>query len=583
MLTRLIIQDVVLVDRLELDLKPGLSVLTGETGAGKSIILDSLGLATGARGDAGLIRTNAAQASVTAEFDLADGHVLHGFLEDKGLAHAPGEPLLLRRVIARDGRSKAFVNDQPVSVAVLKALGEGLLEVHGQHETVGLLDPHSHGALLDEYGACGPPLKAVRAAHGALKTLKDEQRELLTRSQTEAAEIELLTARLAELDRLDPQADEEAALSTERALLGASERALEDITEARTAVGGDQLSQRLAKAFRALEHARTRASQAGAGEGHTFLKRLTAAAEALDRTLIAADEALGLMDAAVDSLDMEPGKLDRVEERLFALRGMARKLNVLVDDLPKERVRIAHALSRIEDADQILKKLAKQIAEATGAFHGAVETLRTQRLKAAETLSHAVMEELRPLKLDKARFRVSVAALEPERYGPSGGDVISFEVKTNPGAEWGGLNVIASGGELARFALALKAALASRKPADHENQRQPVMIFDEVDQGVGGAVADAVGLRLKQLAQGAQVIVVTHSPQVAARGDQHLKVSKSETEAGMCSSVVELRADMALEELARMLSGAEITAAARAAAMALKADAPHNAVQRELI
>ncbi|BBF80315.1 DNA repair protein RecN [Asticcacaulis excentricus] len=566
MLTRLSIQDVVLVDRLDLDIRQGLSVLTGETGAGKSIILDSLGLATGARGDAGLIRAGAPQASVTAEFDLAAGHPLYEFLEDKGLAVEPGEPLLLRRVVSRDGRSKAFVNDQSVSVSVLKALGDGLLEVHGQHETVGLLDPRTHGAMLDAYGGCEGALAATAAAFRTLKALRDQYRDLKRQSDNATAEIEELTLRLQELDRLNPLPDEEAQLASDRALLGASERALEDINEARTTVGGDQLSQRLSKAFRALDHARTRAQQAGAGEGHAVLKALSDAAEALDRTLIAADEALALMDAAADALDVEPGKLDRVEERLFALRAMARKLNILVEDLPKKRAEIAQSLGRIEDADAELKKLAAAIAAAEQAFYAAVETLRQKRLAAGEALSAAVMAELVPLKLDKAAFRVAIRPLEPEKYGAAGGDVITFEVRTNPGADWGGMAAIASGGELARFALALKAALSTR---GGEDAAGPVMIFDEVDQGVGGAVADAVGLRLRKLAQRSQVIVVTHSPQVAARGDQHLKVSKADAGEGMRSRVVELSKDETLEELARMLSGAEITPEARAAAIAL--------------
>ncbi len=574
MLTRLTIADVVLVDRLELDIRRGLSVLTGETGAGKSILLDSLGLATGARADTGLIRNGAPQASVTAEFEIVATHPLYDFLEDKGLALEPGEALMLRRVVSRDGRSKAFVNDQPVSVAVLKALGDSLLEVHGQHETVGLLDARSHLGMLDNYGATGPELAKVSESWKALKAIRDEHRELMKRASADKAELETLTLRLQELDRLNPQPDEEATLSSERALLGAGERALEDILEARTAVGGDQLSQRLVKAFRALDHARTRAMQAGATAEDPVLARLTAAADALDRTLIAADEALALMDQAADSLDVEPGQLDRVEERLFALRAMARKLSVLVEDLPKERVRIAASLNQIEDLDAHLGRLTIAMHEAQKAFHAAVETLRAKREQAGEALAAAVMSELVPLKLDKARFRVALRPLEPERFGQTGGDVVEFEVKTNPGAAnlpeegWGGLGAIASGGELARFALALKAALASR---GGEDVAGPVMIFDEVDQGVGGAVADAVGLRLKRLAQNQQVIVVTHSPQVAARGDQHLKVSKAEHNNSVRSTVTVLEPEEALEELARMLSGAEITPEARAAAIRLKA------------
>jgi DNA repair protein RecN (Recombination protein N) len=421
--------------------------------------------------------------------------------------------------------------------------------------------------MLDTYGANSRELAKVSESWKALKAIRDEHRDLMKRAHADKAELETLTLRLQELDRLNPQPDEEATLASERALLGAGERALEDISEARNAVGGDQLSQRLVKAFRALDHARTRAMQAGATSEDEVLKRLTLAADALDRTLIAADEALALMDQAADSLDVEPGQLDRCEERLFALRAMARKLSVLVEDLPKERVRIAASLNQIEDLDAHLGRLTIAMHEAQKTFHAAVEALHVKREQAGVTLAAAVMSELVPLKLDKARFRVMVKALEPERYGQSGGDVVEFEVKTNPGAEWGGLGAIASGGELARFALALKAALASR---GGEDVAGPVMIFDEVDQGVGGAVADAVGLRLKRLAQNQQVIVVTHSPQVAARGDQHLKVSKAEHKDSVRSTVTMLEPDAALEELARMLSGAEITPEARAAAIRLK-------------
>ena len=459
-------------------------------------------------------------------------------------------------------------------MAVLKAMGDALLEVHGQHETVGLLDARAHLGMLDIYGATAPELKRTGDAWRELKTLKDEHRDLLRRAQSDRDELETLTQRLAELDRLAPQLDEEAQLASERALLGAGERALEDITEARDAVGGDALSQRLTKAFRALDHARTRAMQAGAKGDDDVLKRLTAAADALDRTLIAADEALALMDQAANSLDVEPGQLDRVEERLFALRAMARKLGVLVEDLPKERVRLAQALSRIEDLDTHLARLDKAILVANATFVAAVEALRARRRQAGEALAAAVMAELVPLKLDKARFRVALTPLEADRHGGSGGDAVEFEVKTNPGAEWGGLGAIASGGELARFALALKAALSARNTNAGDDAFTPVMIFDEVDQGVGGAVADAVGLRLKTLARRGQVIVVTHSPQVAARGDQHLKVYKTQYgangEEGVKSTVQWLDEAQTLEELARMLAGAEITPEARAAAHRLK-------------
>ena len=524
MLRRMSIADVVLVDRLELDFQAGLTVLTGETGAGKSIILDSLNLALGARADSGLIRKGCDRAAVGVEFEPGDHDALNAYLEDKGLAPGQGEPLLLRRVIERDGRSKAYVNDQPVSLNVLKGLSGFLLEVHGQHETVGLLDARQHARLLDDYAGAGPEARAVAQNWQVLKALRQE----------------LIQARLAAQTRAERIAE---------------------------AVGGDQLSQRLSKAFRALDHARARASHAGAEEGHEVLNRLSAAADALDRTLIAAEESLALMDAAAHALDVEPGRLDRVEERLFALRAMARKLNIQVCDLPRERTRLRQSLADMEDAEGQWQRLEQAIAKAEATYQAAVLALRAKRLSAAQTLGAAVMAELKPLKLDKAHFRVTLTELDVTQYGPNGGDQIAFEIKTNPGADWGGLAVIASGGELARFALALKAALATTG-----SDSQPVMIFDEVDQGVGGAVAEAVGLRLKALAQKAQVIVVTHSPQVAARADQHLKVAKRDRDGLTRSDVSILSYTDSLEELARMLAGAEITSAARAAAVALKSE-----------
>ena len=567
MLRRMSIADVVLVDRLELDFQAGLTVLTGETGAGKSIILDSLNLALGARADSGLIRKGCDRAAVGVEFEPGDHDALNAYLEDKGLAPGQGEPLLLRRVIERDGRSKAYVNDQPVSLNVLKGLSGFLLEVHGQHETVGLLDARQHARLLDDYAGAGPEARAVAQNWQVLKALRQELIQARLAAQTRAERIAEATMRLEELDRLDPKDDEETELAGERSLLGASERALEDIAEARAGVGGDQLSQRLSKAFRALDHARARASHAGAEEGHEVLNRLSAAADALDRTLIAAEESLALMDAAAHALDVEPGRLDRVEERLFALRAMARKLNIQVCDLPRERTRLRQSLADMEDAEGQWQRLEQAIAKAEATYQAAVLALRAKRLSAAQTLGAAVMAELKPLKLDKAQFRVTLTELDVTQYGPNGGDQIAFEIKTNPGADWGGLAVIASGGELARFALALKAALATTG-----SDSQPVMIFDEVDQGVGGAVAEAVGLRLKALAQKAQVIVVTHSPQVAARADQHLKVAKRDRDGLTRSDVSILSYTDSLEELARMLAGAEITSAARAAAVALKSE-----------
>ncbi|MBX7248040.1 MAG: DNA repair protein RecN [Caulobacteraceae bacterium] len=565
MLIGLAIRDVVLVDSLDLAFGPGLTVLTGETGAGKSIILDALGLATGQRADAGLVRAGAERAVATAAFALPAEHPVWTLLEDKGLAFDRGEDLVLRRMLGADGRSRAFVNDQPAGVGVLREIGEALIEVHGQHETVGLLDQRTHRSLLDAYGGLGFALGATRTAWKSWREARAEAERLHADAGRAAAETEELTLRLEELDRLDPQPDEETALAAERALLGAAEKALADIDEAREGLGGDQLAQRLSRAFRALERARDRALQSGAGEDNAVVRRLAAACEAVDRALVESTEAIAAVDAAAQAFDVEPGRLDRAEERLFALRAMARKLNVAVETLPAERTRIAGQLALIADTEGALKAADFRAAEAEAAYRKAAAALSERRLAAGERLTSAVSAELGPLKLEKAHFRVAVADLPPDRVGPDGADRVEFEVQTNPGAPWGGLGDIASGGELARLALALKASLAGSGDAE----AVPVMIFDEVDQGVGGAVADAVGLRLKRLAGAGQVFVVTHSPQVAARGGAHWKVMKRDAGAGVRTLVQPLTLAEREEELARMLAGAEVTDAARAAARAL--------------
>jgi DNA repair protein RecN (Recombination protein N) len=563
MLIGLTIRDVVLVEALDLAVGSGLTVLTGETGAGKSIILDALGLATGARADAGLVRAGAERAVAAAVFAPPPGHPVWEYLEEKGLGLDPSEDLVLRRQLGADGRSRAFVNDQAVSVGVLKDLGEYLVEVHGQHETVGLLDSRTHRGLLDAYAGLEGQARAVRAAWKDWRAAAAAVEDLKARAAKAQAQAEELTARLAELDRLSPQSGEELALAEERALLGAAEKALADIKQARDAMGGDSLSNRLAQGFRALERAREKAVQAGAGDDHPAVKRIIAAAEAVDRAITESLEALAAIDAAADAFDVEPGRLDRAEERLFALRATARKLGVIVDDLPGERVRTAETLRLIEDSEIAVRAAARAASEAEAAYRAAAGGLSAARREAGDRLARSVSAELAPLKLDKAQFRVAVEALPPERYGPEGVDRIGFEISTNPGAPFGGLGDIASGGELARLALALKASLAG------DAGEGPVMIFDEVDQGVGGAVADAVGLRLRRLAVTGQVLVVTHSPQVAARGDVHWKVLKRDAAAGVRTSVHTLSAAEREEELARMLAGAEVTEAARAAARAL--------------
>ena len=395
-----------------------------------------------------------------------------------------------------------------------------------------------------------------RAARERAGTLREA-------SERANADIEELTLRLGELDRLDPRAGEEVALAEERALLGAAEKTLADIAAARDHLG-DGLASRLGQAFRALERARERATGAGVPADVPAAKKLAEAAAAIDRTALEAQEAAAAIDAAAAAFDFEPDRLDRAEERLFALRAMARKLNLPVDDLPAARQRFAQALRDTENSNEALAEAEAVAAAAHAAYLAAARALTAARRAAGDRLAAAVEAELAPLKLDKSRFRVAVEPLGEDRAGPAGADRVEFEISTNPGAPFGGLGAIASGGELARFALALKAALAGR-----DGQGQPLMIFDEVDQGVGGAVADAVGLRLKRLAGAAQVLVVTHSPQVAARGDAHWRVLKAGDAERLRTAVETLSPAEREEEIARMLSGAEITEAARAAARAL--------------
>jgi DNA repair protein RecN (Recombination protein N) len=561
MLIGLWIRDVVLIEALDLSIGPGLTALTGETGAGKSIILDALGLATGARADAGLVRRGAAQAVVSAVFAPAADHLVWDLLEEKGLAYARDEDLVLRRTLGADGRSRAFVNDQATGVGVLKDIGELLLEVHGQHETVGLLDSRTHRPMLDDFGGLQPQAAQLAARHGAWREARARAEELMEAVARSAAETEELSLRLAELDQLDPREGEEAALAGERAVLGAAEKALSDIASARDAFEG--LSARLAASARTLERARERATAAGAGPDTAAVKRLTEASAAVDRVLIEAQEAEAAVDLAADAFEFEPDRLEKAEERLFALRGLARKLGCSVEELPLLRTRFAERLRAAESSEDALKAAQAAVAVAREAYMAEARALSAARAQAGERLASAVMAELGPLKLDKARFRVAVEALDEARAAASGLDRVAFEVATNPGAPFGDLGAIASGGELARFALALKAALAGR------GGPQPLMIFDEVDQGVGGAVADAVGLRLKGLAASAQVLVVTHSPQVAARADAHWRISKAGEGDRLHTTVETLSQPEREEEIARMLAGAQITDAARAAARAL--------------
>ncbi|MDP3174589.1 MAG: DNA repair protein RecN, partial [Phenylobacterium sp.] len=527
----------------------------------KSIILDALGLAVGARGDAGLVRHGAAQAVASAVFAPPPDHPVWTVLDDKGLSYARDEDLVLRRTLSADGRSRAFVNDQATGVGVLKEIGELLLEVHGQHETVGLLDARRHRGMLEAYGGLDVQARALGDRWAAWRAALAGMDALRADVERAAAESEELTLRLSELDRLAPRPGEETDLAERRAVLGAAEKALADIAGAREAFDG--LAGRLASAVRALERARERALGAGAAHDGAIVRRLADTAGAIDRVLIEAQEAEAAVDAVADAFDFRPDELEKAEERLFELRGMARKLGSSVELLPDLRTRFAERLRAVESSGEALRAAEATVAQARAAYMAEADALSVARGKAAERLTKAVAGELPPLKLDKARFRVAVETLPEDRAGPAGRDRVAFEIATNPGAPFGELGAIASGGELARLALALKAALAERGGV------QPLMIFDEVDQGVGGAVADAVGLRLRRLATEAQVLVVTHSPQVAARADAHWRIAKAGEGERLRTLVEALSPADREEEIARMLAGAQVTDAARAAARAL--------------
>jgi len=549
MLAALSIRDIVLIERLELSLDSGLCTLTGETGAGKSILLDALGLAIGARADAGLVRQGAEQGSVSAVFDVSADHPARAILRENGIED-DGD-LILRRVQTRDGRSRAFVNDQPVSVGLLRQIGDQLVEVHGQHDERGLLDASGHRAILDAFGGFEGKLQQLRKLWNTASAAREalaEHEAMLARAK---AEQDYLTHVVAELDELAPQAGEETSLAEERALMMHSEKIASDLVEAEEALSGDSgLDARLNVALRRLARA---AEQAGG--------RLDAAIAALERTLNEAAEARDRIAEAVRALEFDPARLELVETRLFALRAAARKHNVQVDDLAALAEKLRSALQEIEGGETRLVELRKAADEAAAAYGAAARALSEARAKAAATLDKEVMKELKPLKLDRASFKTQIEVLPEAQGGPEGIDRVSFLVSTNPGAPFGPLIKIASGGELSRFVLALKVALASRGSA-------PTLIFDEVDSGVGGAVAEAVGLRLAELAKSVQVVVVTHSPQVAARAQHHFRISKGgETKSAKIATRVEtLDASARREEIARMLAGATVTDEARAAA-----------------
>jgi DNA repair protein RecN (Recombination protein N) len=546
MLVSLAIRDVVLIDRLDLNFEAGLAVLTGETGAGKSILLDSLGLALGERADSGLLRKGAERASVVAAFDLPEGHPAHATLEEGEIELEPGEPLLLRRQLGADGRSRAFANDQPISVALLRALGESLVEVQGHFEQRGLMDPKTHRQTLDAFAGLASEVSAVGALHAAWKAAERDRAEAAARLEKARGDEAFLRHALGELEALDPKEGEEEELAERRSLLMHATQVLEAMEEALTQLDGAEGG--MAAAQRRLERA---ADKAGG--------RLDGIIAGLERSVAELEEArIGLQSLAGDE-EFEAGGLERIEERFFALKDLARKHHVEVASLPALREEMTAQLGAIEGGGDTLKALEAKAAEARKSYLAAARALHEKRSQAALKLDEAVNAELPPLKLEKANFRTLVEELDEADAGPLGLDRVAFEVSTNPGSAPGPLGRIASAGELSRFLLAIKLVLAGASPVG-------TLVFDEVDSGVGGATAAAVGERLARLAGSRQVLVVTHSPQVAARGDCHWHVQKESDDASTLTRVLRLDSGQRREEIARMLSGAEITEAARAAA-----------------
>ncbi|VDS08126.1 DNA repair protein RecN [Paracoccus haematequi] len=545
MLRSLDIRNMLLIDRLDLSFGPGLNVLTGETGAGKSILLDCLGFVLGWRGRADLVRQGASQGEVTAVFDLPAAHPARTVLADAGIT-LEDDDLILRRVNGGDGRKTGFVNDRRVSGEVLRSLSDTLVELHGQHDDRGLLNPRGHRALLDAFGAID--LAPVRAAWAARRTARRALDEAEARLTAARAEEDFLRHAVAELDDLSPEAGEEAVLDTRRRAMQGAIRIREDVARALKMLGGEGAEGAMLDATRWLEGAADRA------EG-----RLDEPLAALSRAIVELGEAHRGVEDALSALDVDPSQLEATEERLFALRALARKHNVLADDLAGLADELRARLGQIDAGEAQIAALRRAVEDAEAGYDAEADEVTRARSQAAAALDRAVTAELAPLKMERAVFQTIVAPGEP---GPDGRDDVAFTVATNPGAPAGALDKIASGGELSRFLLALKVCLARGNDA-------LVLIFDEIDRGVGGATADAVGRRLKRLSEDAQVLVVTHSPQVAALGAHHFRVSKSVHDDMTTSTVAALTPPQRVEEIARMLSGDRITDAATGAARAL--------------
>jgi len=546
MLRQLAIQNVVLVERLELEFEAGLGVLTGETGAGKSILLDALGLALGARSDSGLVRSGVDQASVSAELELDSGHPAYGLLREQGIEANTGEPLIIRRTVRSDGGSRAFLAGTSVPAGLLRDVGALAIEIHGQQDDRGLLNPRGHRTLLDAFGR----LNTGAAVQAWNEVVRIEAEMEQARAEVEAAERdrEYLEHASKEIETLAPEEGEETRLAEERAAMQAGLKAAESLTGLDEMLGGsDGAVAQLRQAARRIER--------GAAE-HPLLGEALAA---LDRAVIEASEAEDRIARAADALAFDPGRLDQAEARLFDIRALARKHRVEPDALAALGAQMREQLAALHAGNDHIAELDHRLSTARESYAAAALELTRRRHEAGARLDAAVAAELAPLKLDSARFRTAIAPTEP---GPSGTDRVEFEVSTNPGSPFGPLTRIASGGEMSRFILALKVALAEAGSA-------ATMIFDEIDRGVGGAVASAIGERLARLAEKSQVLVVTHSPQVAARASHHYRIEKSHGDDGTRTTVRKLGTAERREEIARMLSGASVTEEARAQASRL--------------
>ena len=550
MLVNLSIRNIVLIEKLDLTWRAGLCTLTGETGAGKSILLDALALATGARGDAGLVRSGAEQGTVTAAFDITDDALVARIMQENDIP-CEGQ-IILRRVQSKDGRSRAFINDAPVSVNMLKIVGSALVEIHGQNESQSLTDGPVQLSLIDAYAGHQDKVEALKAKYSHLKDCEEQLELYQNASERAAAEEDFLRHALEELETLDPKEGEEEKLSNERTLLMNSEKISGYIFEALALMEGDKaLQTALSGALRQLE----KVAEQAAG-------RLDTTISALERAVIEADEAQTQLLDASRELIHDPQRLEQVEERLFGIKALARKHGVQVDQLPATQVMLRQQLDDIESGADRLEELQRNVENAFRDYETLALSISKTRQSAAQKLDTSVMKELEPLKLNGGGFETVLTQLEPEQGTPTGIDSVQFMASTNPGMPAGPISKIASGGELARFMLALKVALA-------EASEPLTMIFDEVDAGVGGAVAEAVGSRLKLLAESGQVLVVTHSPQVAACGHHHWLISKSVDDDTTLTRVQELSTQNREEEIARMLSGASVTEEARAAAVKL--------------